>query len=54
MFFFSLVLRMWSAVVTSCVCGVSAVKMQEKERLAALVNTRTTAVQTSAVLTIKV
>lgn len=45
---------MGSAVVTSCACGVSAVKMQRKERLAALVNIRLTAAQTSAVLSIKV
>lgn len=41
-------------MVNSCVFGVSAVRMQRKERLAALVNTRLTAAQTSAALSIKV
>lgn len=45
---------MRSAVVNSCVYGVSALKMPRKESLAALVNTRQTAAQTSAVLSIKV
>lgn len=51
---FSPVLRMMSAVVNSCVFGVSAVKMQQKEKQAALVSIRLTAVQTSAALSIKV
>lgn len=51
---FSPALRMRSAVVKSCVYGGSAVKMQQKESLAVLVNTRLTATQTSAVLSIKV
>lgn len=51
---FSPALRMRSAAVSSCVFGASAVKMQQKERLAALVSTRLTAAPTSAVLSIKV
>lgn len=51
---FSPALGTRSAVVSSCVFGVSAVKMQPKEKLAALVNNRRTAVQTSAALSIQV
>lgn len=50
----SRVLETRSAVMSSCVFGASAVQMQQKEKLAALVSTRLTAAQTSAVLSIKV
>lgn len=52
--FLSPALRMQSAVANSSVCGASAAKMQPRERPEALVNTRLTAAQTSAVLSITV